>query len=172
MGSKPYSKRTDLEKLKSNWAKTCGLLDRREYSLAIVRAATAVELACNFTIRQELVAARSLPPDFVDSLLKWANGLDGKFTRLLSAITTGKRRSQVKSVYRLFEKFTKHRNGVVHRGEFKKESTARACLAAARDACHALVQHHKPAFTLKDWNEPTSKSTVPRKARGRASRGR
>ena len=47
---KPYSERTDLEKIESNWTKTRGLLKREEWSLAIVRAATAVEIAANLVV--------------------------------------------------------------------------------------------------------------------------
>jgi hypothetical protein len=171
MKRKPYSKRTDLEKLRSNWTKSRGLFDRGEFSLAIVRAATAVEVACNFAIRQELVVGHALPADFVDSLLVWANGINGKFTRLLFKITTDQRRKQVISIHESLKNLNKHRNAIAHRGEFKMESTARACLTAARDACHALVQHHESVFALKELDEPTSKSSAPRKARGRASRG-
>lgn len=161
MKKKPYSKRTDLEKLNSNWNKTCGLFRREEYSLAIVRAATTVEIACNFVIRQELISMRSLPDDFVDSLLIWANGLTGKFTRLLKKITTDERRKQIISVHKSLKKLYKHRNGVAHSGEFKKKSTAQECLASAIDACHTLVQYHEPKFTLKDWEEPTFNPTGP-----------
>jgi hypothetical protein len=44
---KPYSERTDLEKIKSQWKKTTGFLERGEWSSAIVRAATAAEIAAN-----------------------------------------------------------------------------------------------------------------------------
>ena len=86
---KPYSYRTDIEKIESNWTKTRGLYDRKEWSGAIVRAATAVEIAANLVIREELQVARSLEKDFVDNLLLWANGIKGKFDKLILPISKG-----------------------------------------------------------------------------------
>jgi len=37
----PFSERPDIEKIQSNWTKFAGLLNREEWSGAIVRAATA-----------------------------------------------------------------------------------------------------------------------------------
>src|ERR1039458_3727621 len=48
MGKK--RERTDPEKVFANWNKTLGLLERNEYSVAIVRAAVTVELAANIVI--------------------------------------------------------------------------------------------------------------------------
>jgi hypothetical protein len=46
MGKTPYDDRDDLEKLRSQWKKIDGILERRkEWSAAIVRAATAAEIA-------------------------------------------------------------------------------------------------------------------------------
>lgn len=38
-----YSKRDDIEKIKSNWRKTKGLYKRGEYSAVVMRAVTTVE---------------------------------------------------------------------------------------------------------------------------------
>ena len=83
MARKPYEKRSDLEKLHSQWHKLSGLHTREEWSAAIVRAATAAEIATNFAIRAEFGARSKFDPKFVDSLLRWANGLAGKLDRLL-----------------------------------------------------------------------------------------
>src|ERR1022692_1350940 len=87
MGKK--RERTDPEKVFTNWNKTLGLFERGEYSLAIVRAAVTMELAANIVVRAELVKKRNLPVDFVDSLLKWSNGLSGKFDKLIYPILKG-----------------------------------------------------------------------------------
>lgn len=56
--NKPYEKLSDLEKLQKQWHKLSGLNTREEWSAAIVRAATAAELAANFAVRNEF-AGRS-----------------------------------------------------------------------------------------------------------------
>ena len=50
---KPYDERSDLEKILSQWKKLSGLVKRKEWSAAVVRAATAAEIATNFAIRKE-----------------------------------------------------------------------------------------------------------------------
>ena len=53
-----------------NWKKTHGLFTRGEYSVAVIRCGTCIELSVNFAVRQELVVKRELPLSFVDKLLK------------------------------------------------------------------------------------------------------
>ena len=67
--------KTDLEKIQSQWNKLAGLLARHDASAAIVRAATATELATNLAIRKEFEARRQFTSEFVDSLLTLANGV-------------------------------------------------------------------------------------------------
>lgn len=86
---KPYEERTDLEKIQSQWNKLSGLHSREEWSAAIVRAATAAELAANFAIRKEFESRSKFDSKFVDSLLRWANGLAGKIDRLLIPLSVG-----------------------------------------------------------------------------------
>ena len=45
MSKKEYKDRTDLEKIQSQWNKLTGLHSREEFSGAVVRAATAAEIA-------------------------------------------------------------------------------------------------------------------------------
>src|SRR2546430_8450229 len=86
---KPYSKRSDADKLPTNWRKTLGLLERSEFSMAIIRAGTCAEIAANIVVRAELIQRRQLEAAFVDTLLYWANGLQGKFSRLILPILAG-----------------------------------------------------------------------------------
>ena len=51
---KPYSERTDREKISNNLRKTLALFQKGEYSVSIIRAATTAELATNLVIRAEL----------------------------------------------------------------------------------------------------------------------
>ena len=85
--SKAYAERSDLEKIQSQWNKLTGLHEREEPSAAIVRAATAAELAASYAVRKEFAKKGDFQQAFVDSLLMWANGLSGKLDRLLIPIT-------------------------------------------------------------------------------------
>jgi hypothetical protein len=146
----PYSKRTDLEKLESNWTKTMGPFNRGEFSVSIVRAATAVELAANFVIRNELCTKHTLPKEFVDDLLVWANGLNGKFTKLIIPITKGSSRGNAyKQGWEKLKKLNRERNSVAHSGEFKGQTTAVAVLNDAREVIQTLVRPYRPGLKLE-----------------------
>jgi hypothetical protein len=60
----PYAARTDLQKIQSQWNKLSGLHTREEWSAAVVRAATAAEIAANFAIRREFAARSTFDTDF------------------------------------------------------------------------------------------------------------
>ncbi|MGE0502517.1 MAG: hypothetical protein AB7I79_15570 [Rhizobiaceae bacterium] len=79
---KPYSKASDDEKVARNWNKALGLYEREEWSVAVLRCATCLELMVNFVIRQELVTEKKLPLQFVDKLLQNANGIHNKYQNL------------------------------------------------------------------------------------------
>ena len=146
---KPYAQRTDIEKVISNWTKTLGLLERGEYSVAVVRAAVSLELAANFVIRQELVHARNLDFKFVDHLLVWANGLKGKFQLLLIPITKGSNKEQkIKNLSKRSRVVNDERNSVAHSGQFKSKKVAQRVVALAREIIVELVQTHEPTFQL------------------------
>lgn len=151
---KPYPERTDLEKIKSNWAKTRGLMsrkDKKECSAAITRAATAVELAANFVIRQELVESRGLESKFVDSLLRWANGVKGKMEKLILPICEGTHKHRLfMHINSKIVNIDNERNTVVHRGEFKSEETARSIISEAYEVITILVREYEPSFKLKE----------------------
>src|SRR5258708_13317409 len=93
MTRKPYEERTDLEKCQSQWWKLTGLHDREEWSAAIVRAATAAELATNFAIRTEFKAQSKLDKHVVDTFLHNANGLKGKIDHFLIPLLNGRKNS-------------------------------------------------------------------------------
>jgi hypothetical protein len=52
-------------------------------------AATASEIATNLAIRNEFEARSKFDADFVGSMLVWANGLQGKVSRLLKPLYKG-----------------------------------------------------------------------------------
>jgi len=148
---KPYEERTDLEKIQSQWHKLAGLHTREEWSAAIVRAGTAAELAANFAIRREFEAQSKFDSTFVDSLLRWANGLSGKLNRLLlplSAADRGKHK-KMKALIATADEINTKRNAVAHQGEFCNEEEAQAIIDHAEEFITALVQIYEPDFVLK-----------------------
>jgi len=155
---KPYEKRTDLEKCQSQWTKLQGLHSREEWSAAIVRAATAAEIAANYAIRAEFESQSELPKHFVDSLLKSANGLQGKIDKLLVPLVKGTGKAKVIGKLKpASEEINNIRNKIVHRGEFLDEDEAVAPIQHARHFIESLVHLYEPAFKLRDKKEePTA----------------
>lgn len=148
---KPYKDRSDLEKIQSQWVKLTGLHDRTDWSAAVVRAATATEITVNFAIRREFAARSQLDALFVDSLLKWANGLTGKLDKLLLPLLYGtKNRKAVKSLCKIARDINKHRNGIVHSGEFCSEEQATKIINECRKFVVGLVNTYEPDFALND----------------------
>lgn len=148
---KPYNERTDIEKLQSQWWKLSGLHTREEWSAAVVRAATAAEIAANIAIRKEFQDIGTFAPDFVDSLLVWANGLAGKLDRLLLPITKGTdRHDKMSELKTTALKVNKTRNAIAHRGEFCSERAATEAIAQAKRFVEGVIRLYEPAFRLKE----------------------
>lgn len=158
MGRKPYEKRTDLEKCQSQWTKLQGLHSREEWSAAILRAATAAEIAANYAIRTEFNRQSNLPNHFVDSMLRSANGLRGKIDRLLVPLTKGT--SKAKTIAKLkttAENINGQRNSIVHSGEFRDEDKAIEAIEQTRHFIETVIHLYDPSFTLRDKREdPTA----------------
>lgn len=146
-----YWDRTDLEKIQAQWTKLTGLHIRNESSGAIVRAATAAELAATYAVRCEFQARSQLSNDFVDSLLKWANGLNGKFDHLLLKITKDEkvRHEVLKALHGQAKKINDKRNSIVHRGEFCTTDEAREIIELTRKFIVRLVHIYDNAFVLE-----------------------
>lgn len=148
---KPYDKRTDIEKIESNWNKIKGLFERREWSSAVVRAATAAEIATNLAIREELQHERKLDAAFVDSLLKWANGIQGKFSRLLLPLSKETDRYEVfRKLNSKVKSINDARNSVAHRGEFKSKRVAKHIVTKARALILEIVGMYHSHFDLRE----------------------
>lgn len=146
---KPYSQRTDIEKIESNWRKTNGLLNRKEFSNSIIRAVTAVELAANFVVRKELQEAKNLDEDFVNHLWKWSNGIYGKFDKLLIPIFKGTdTQSVLKKLKNKVKVINKERNAIAHSGQFKNENTANKVVKESKKVIETLVRIHDKDFQL------------------------
>jgi hypothetical protein len=142
----PYSERTDDQKLESNWSKACKQFGRNDWSACVVRVATAAEIAANIYVRQFLLVQHSLPTSYVDALLIGANGLDGKFKRLIrpAAEVLGTW-AAIKTVQKRIESLHDHRNGVVHSGKFKNRLDA---VTAFSDSLE-IVRHLAPDESTK-----------------------
>lgn len=120
----PYEGRSEEEKLRSNWKKATGLFERKDWSAAIVRASTSVELAANIYIRR-FMSDYKVPRAFIDSLLLNANGINGKYQRLVKPAAQVHGQSQDFSIVgRKIQGINQHRNAVVHSGKFKSERDA------------------------------------------------
>lgn len=150
MKKQPYDDREDIEKLQAQWNKMNGIVRRKkEWSAAIVRAATAAEIAANIAIRKAFGSDSEFSTSFVDSLLSWANGIDGKFKRLLIPMTTDRERLKgLKALQKLAEKINKKRNTIVHRGSFSNEREALEMVDLAQQVIEGLVEPLEPGFTL------------------------
>lgn len=148
---KAYEKLSDLENLRKQWRKLSGLHTREEWSAAIIRAATAAEIAANYAIREELISKRSLEAEFVDNLLHWANGLSGKLERLLIPLTRKEidKVDKMKELRKLANDVNQQRNSIVHQGEFCNEEEAKKTISKAQEFIVGLVQLYEPSFDIK-----------------------
>lgn len=147
----PYDERPDLQKVKAQWHKLTGLHSREEWSEAVVRAATAAEIAANFAIRQEFANSSNFDAAFVDGLLKWANGLAGKLDHLLMPLIGGSLTDvQRTRMRKLAGDVNNDRNRIVHRGEFRGASESRQTIEYAREFIESLVRRYKSRYRLKE----------------------
>ncbi len=151
MSKEEYEDRTDLEKIQSQWNKLTGLHSREEFSSAVVRAATAAEIAANFAVRKEFESQSKCREDFINSLLRWANGIEGKLNRLLIPMTKGRKHHKTLSgVKERVERVNKKRNAVAHQGEFCNIDESKEVINDARHFIETVVKLYDPSFKLKD----------------------
>ena len=145
----------------------CGLFDREEWSTVVLRAATTSEIATNLAIREELQVKRNLESEFVDSLLKWANGIQGKFDRLLLPATKGTAvHNKFKKIKNKVTEINKERNAVVHGGEFKRRITAEKVFLDAKEVIEVMVGTYHKNYRLKGLEDHLA-STSSRRGKSR-----
>ncbi len=152
----------DLSILEDNWHKACRLYARREYSAAILRAATAVELVLNYAIRQQLVHKKKLPPQLVDYLFQRHQGPAQKFELYRKLMVRSQRLVKIDSLKGPLETVISfHRNAISHRGEFKGPNEACAALQECYSVLSLLVGFYKPRYRMQkfDPNAPPSSET-------------
>lgn len=151
MLKKPYEQLTDLDKVQKQWHKLSGLHSREGWSAAIVRAATAAELGP--IMRYTPSSRRSdFDAEFVNSLLKWANGLSRKLRNLFVPLvaTDVDKKKAIAKLQKLAEAVNAKRNAVAHQGEFCNEQEAIKVIADARAFIHGLAQLYESEFKLKE----------------------
>jgi len=125
-------------------------MQREEWSSAIVRAATATEIAANLVIREELLEGRRLPLALGDHLLRWANGIQGKFDKLILPVTKGgPAHAELKKLKARVEDINLERNSVVHSGVFKTKTQAKKVISESRAIIKELVDLYYDGFDLK-----------------------
>ena len=139
-----YNSFSDSEKVSKNWLKAIGLYSRGEWSVAILRCGTCLELAVNFAIREEFVKARKLPLRFVDKLLLNANGIHNKYQNLYLPIMN--EYDEIDDLKKLWTEIisvvNKERNDVVHKGEFRNKIKATMIMQNTRAALTELMALH------------------------------
>jgi hypothetical protein len=135
--------------IESQWRKLSGLHSREEWSAAVVRAATAAEIAANLVIRKEFSARSQFDAKFVDGLLRWANGLSGKIDRLLLPLFVGREEhSSFRKLKAQAESINRARNDIVHRGTFCNDKEAHEIIRDAKRFVETLVRLYEPGFKL------------------------
>jgi hypothetical protein len=147
----PYDERTDDQKLESNWNKATKLFERKDWSACVVRAATSAEISANIYIRNFLTNNYNLPPSYVDSLLVGANGLDGKFKRLITPAAKHLGTwNELKALQKKIESLNEHRNGVAHAGKFKNKADAIAACEHSLAIINGLAPHEASKLVLPE----------------------
>ncbi|MGD9687008.1 MAG: hypothetical protein AB7U43_08565 [Desulfobacter sp.] len=152
MTKKKYEELTDLEKLQKQWHKLSGLHTREEWSAAIIRAATAAEIAANFAVRREFEAKSEFDAKFVDNLLLWANGLAGKLDRLLLPLSNSSKEKNktMKKLKTIAGNINSKRNAIAHQGEFCNAAEAEKAISKSNEFITTLVKLYDPEFILKE----------------------
>ena len=145
----PYEERPDDQRLESNWKKACGLYARDDFSAAVLRTATSAEIAANIYIRHFLMTDHNLPAKYVDALLVSANGLDGKFRRLIKPAAEARGTwGALKALHKRIDALHKHRNSVAHAGYFMNAFDAEECFENSLEVIRALAPNESQKLDL------------------------
>lgn len=149
--SKSYIDRTDIEKILSNWKKVAGLYSRKEWSSSVVRAATAAEIATNLAVREELENSKGIDEEFVSHLMIWANGIQGKYQKLILPSVVGKGyETQFKLISADIGAINRERNKIVHGGYFANSLPAYEIIVKARKVILELVKQYDSDFYIEE----------------------
>ena len=87
---------------------------------------------------------------FVDSLLRWANGLSGKLDKLLLPMLKGQDKyDAISKLCGLARKVNDRRNDIAHRGVFCSQKEATEQIANCKKFVIGIVRHYVPDFELR-----------------------
>jgi len=127
-----------------------------------------MELAANLVIEAELVHKKSLPREFANHLMIWANGLRGKFEKLIYPILREDPAfSQIRSsIDKVWRRVNKQRNSVAHSGAFKKRKTAFAAINDAHFVITQLVSPYDSSFNIEKLDK-TDRDLAAKRKNGR-----
>lgn len=155
---KPYSKVSDDGKVARNWNKALGLYQREEWSVAVLRCATCLELMVNFAIRQELVSEKRLPLQFVDKLLQNANGIHNKYQNLfLPIMAQYEEHDDLKRLWNeRIVKVNAERNKIAHQGEFRSRKAAKTVMEDTSFAMQQVMGLYGYGAELRPFADPDS----------------
>lgn len=150
------------KKLQSQWTKLAGFHRRDEPSAAIVRCATAAEIAANYAVRTEWAHKTQFDAAIVDQFLRWANGLPLKVERLFVPIYFARPKTSpvAKALIKSAEKINAVRNAVVHQGSFSNAQEAEAVIAEAKAFINMIVGLSTEGFDI-DQQRPLAEDPVP-----------
>ncbi|WP_223866525.1 hypothetical protein, partial [Candidatus Enterovibrio escicola] len=88
---------------------------------------------------------------FVNHLMLWANGIQGKFQRLILPAIEGKDYAQsFKQLSNSISEINRIRNGIVHTGRFADEEPAYEVIVKAKVVIVTLVRQYHELFDLED----------------------
>ena len=148
---RPYDERDYEQKVETQWRKARGLFARGEYSMAILRAASMVELSLNYVLEQELRVRGAVSAEAFEKVLRFCNGPKGKFA-LCKSLEQG--RPKLKKALTAHRKdhttLYEQRNGIVHSGKFARKSTAQERLSSACVMALRFIRVYDGSFGLAE----------------------
>lgn len=140
-----YRDRSDVEKLQTQWIKASGLLKREDWSAAVVRMSTAMELAANLAVIEELTRRPDVTKPTPDRV-PWLY-MENKFETLLNLLPEAQREIVANLKPSVIAAYNK-RNDIVHRGEFCAKEEAHLHAATCAQFVPAVVRFRRVDFVL------------------------
>ncbi|WP_181817410.1 hypothetical protein [Ralstonia mannitolilytica] len=103
-------------------------------------------------IRSEFKARGDFESDFVDSLLKWANGLSGKTDKLILPLWKhdAQKYKELQGFCTLAKEINDERNKIAHRGIFCTETKAKKLIEKCKICVEGLVRPYNTDFVLRE----------------------
>lgn len=117
-----------------------------------MRSVTTVELTANFIIRKELTEKRNIDEGFVDHLLIWANGIRGKFDKLIIPVCQNDAYlPKLKNLNKKIQVINQERNRIAHSGHFSSRASAGTVMKDSKEIIEVLIGIYDPNFLLPQF---------------------